>query len=81
MQRYMAQWWAKLAAAEMDFKDSHAHLDKASQSGNGRVTASLAEGGSWYLEAVECLELNTEDGGAQAFARIRDQLAEMNSDK
>ena len=81
MQRYMAQWWAKLAAAEVDFKDSGAHLAKASQSEDGRVAASLTEGGSWYLEAVECLELNTEDSGTQAIARIRDQLADLNSDK
>jgi len=71
-QRYLAQWVAKLASAETEFHNTCAQLDKA-----GEMEANLAQGGSWFLEAVDLLEQSDED----ALQRIRDQLADLNSDK
>jgi hypothetical protein len=41
------------------------------------MATNLAQGGSWFLEAVDLVEQSDE----AAFRRIRDQLAEANSDK
>jgi hypothetical protein len=70
----MAQWVAKLALAEKEFRDTRAQLDKP---GGEKMMANLAQGGSWFLEAVDLLEQSDED----AFQHIRDQLADLNSDQ
>lgn len=81
LQRYMAQWWAKLAAAEKDHGASAAAVEKASRSADGKVDASLSEGGSWFLQALEVIQENAPDGAQAAVDRIKDQLVELNSDK
>ena len=71
IQKYMAMWIAKLAAAEKDFRDSLAQMEKA-----GGVNLA-AQGGQWYLEAIDRLALHSEDGGERAMRHIRDQLQEI----
>lgn len=80
LQRYMAQWWAKLAASEKDYREGAGQVERASRSRDGQAAASLAEGGSWYLEALALLAEETEDRGKAAIDRIRQQLAEANSE-
>lgn len=79
----MAQWYARLAAAEKDQKDALDQMDQASHIDDGAESAlkDLAEGGSWYLEAVDFLQEVTVDGGEHIIRRIREQLADLNSDK
>ena len=81
MQRYMAQWVAKLAAVEKDYADSARQMEEASKV-EGRSDAEiLAEGGSWYLEAVDLIQQAAPESGEQQFSKIREQLADLNSDK
>lgn len=80
VQGYMAQWWAKLAAAEKEFTDGAAAVEKASKSTDGKICPSLREGGSWYLEAVQLLQDHSSDSGEKIVDRIREQLAEKTSE-
>ena len=85
LQRYMTPWWARLAAAESDQKDAHKQMERASQieeaDNPDELAGNLAEGGSWYLEGIDFLQKMTPDGGEQNIRRIREQLADLNSDK
>ena len=77
----MAQWIAKLAAVEKDYKDAARQMEEASKVDGGDAWEGLAEGGSWYLEAIDLIQQAAPESGEQQFNKIREQLADLNSDK
>ena len=77
----MAPWWAKLAAVEKDYNEAGQQVQDASLSQGTDVGHNFAEGGSWYLEAVDLIQQAGQDEGKQAFRRIQTQLTDLNSDK
>ena len=77
----MAQWVAKLAAVEKDYNDSTRQMEEASKIEGSDQADILAEGGSWYLEAIDLIQQAAPEAGEQHFNKIREQLADLNSDK
>ena len=75
------QWWARLAAVEKDYNEAFKHFQDVSRSQGPELAEGFAQGGSWYLEGVDFIQHATQDSGEQALDRIKEQLADLNSDK
>ena len=85
VQEYMAQWTARMAAAEADYRASLQGSDKAAvqqlpaQEGPSKPRSSThaaARFAPWVAEAVDVLQLHSADGGSRATDAIREQLLE-----
>ena len=86
VQEYMAQWTARMAAAEGDYRTSadasrsivDQHRSSCSDAGRpGRATDSASgHFAPWIAEAIEVLQLASDDRGAKAADAIREQLME-----
>lgn len=74
----MAQQWANLAAVEKDYKETVNQLEQASKVQGQSLSHALAEGGSWYLEAVDFIGQISDTAFESALERIKDQLSELN---
>jgi len=73
LQHYMVHSVATLAQADKDFRDTLAQLDNSV----GEATANLAEGGCWYLEAVDLLDSLNKD----VLLDISEELIRNTSDR
>ena len=75
----MAQSVATLAQADKEFQDALAHLHKPGRQGGQQdpaLAANLAEGGSWFLEAVDLVGQDPD-----ILQDIINQLTDQTSDK
>ena len=81
----MAQWIARMAAAETDYRTSsdaslkilaQHQAQSGTQSQRGRNESAASHFGPWVAEAVEVVQLHSADRGARAADAIREQLME-----
>lgn len=87
VQEYMAQWTARMAAADADYQSSLQASERAAvqqlpatldagPSKQHRNAAAAARYAPWVAEAVDVLHLLSSDRGARAADAIREQLLE-----